>query len=210
MTTATDHQDRQRTRRRHRLPLTYDGRFDLVAEVAAICEPVAQRVAAEPRPTTYTADVADVGDAVHELVCVAVGLQAERAADRKAGHLPVDQRGRTKRALCDLAKRPGLPVIERASLADGGWSAQLAAYAAPFAADLADLLAHAKPPGTRRGLLSASERVEHALWAVDQAVVNLAKRLDFTGLCRAQRQDRTEPTAADRVRAELAALGVTP
>jgi hypothetical protein len=51
MTTTTDHQDRQRTRRRQRPPLTYDGRFDLVAEVAAICGPVAKRVAADPRPS---------------------------------------------------------------------------------------------------------------------------------------------------------------
>lgn len=204
-------QAENRQRRRQRLPITYDGGFDLPAEVAAVCGPVAERVAAEPRPSAYAADVAEIGDAVHELICVSVGLLAERAATRKVGHLPVDVRGRTKRALCDLAPRPAPPVIDPASLADGGWSAQLAAYAAPFAADLSDLLAHAMPPGTRRGLLSASERVENALYALDQAVVNLTKRLDFAEHCRAQRRDQPAATTeADKARAELAALGVTP
>lgn len=201
-----------RERRRKYLPLRYGGGFDLTDEVAAVCGPVAERVAAEPRPSAYANDVAEVGDAVHELVCVVVGLLAERAATRKVGHLPVDQRGRTKRALCDLAPRPAARVIDPARLADGGWSAQLVAYAAPFAVDLADLLAHAMPPGSTRGARSASERVENALREVDQAVLRLTKRLDRAERSREQqRHDRPAPmTDTDRARAELAALGITP
>lgn len=201
-------QDEQRERRRKHLPLRYGGEFDLTDEIAAICGPVAERVAADPRPSAYAADVAEVGDAVHELICVSAGLLAERAATRKVGHLPVDQRGRTKRLLCDLAPRPAPPVIDPAALADGGWSALLAAYAEPFAADLADLLAHAVPPGSTRGARSASERVENALRVLDHALLNLTKRLDRAERARAERSRPTPLTDTDKARAELAALGI--
>lgn len=49
-----------RDRRRAGLLHTYGGRWSLTAEVAAICDPLAERVAAAPRPAGYWRPVDDI------------------------------------------------------------------------------------------------------------------------------------------------------
>ncbi|MET9325736.1 hypothetical protein [Tsukamurella sp. NPDC003166] len=193
-----------RDRRRRGLPVVLGGQFDLGAEVAATCDPLAERVAAEPKPGAHAPLVRQVADAVHELVHAVVGLLAERDAQRQTRNLPVDRRGRSARLLCDLAERPAPPTITADQVRSGEWAQVLAQHAAPYADQLADLLAHAAPPGTLRGRLSASERVERALSEVDQAARNLTRALDRADDYRRQCGPKTPKT--DPRRAELDAL----
>lgn len=199
-------QDQLRQRRRAGLLHRYGGDFDLAAEVAAICSPLADRVAVSLRPVAVRRDVDDLADAVHELVSVAVGLIAERDARRKTAHLSYDTRGRSIRALVDLAERPTLPEIDAAALADGQWVAQLVAMAEPYSEQLSDVLRTAVPPGATRGARSASERLEAALRVVDAAAAAIERNEKMR--VAHSRRSSTGPSPTDRARAELAALGI--
>lgn len=70
--------------------------------------PLAERVAAAPRPPRFRFPVAWLGEATHELVGVIVGWVAERDARAKTAHL-ADEPGKRAYAvttLVDLAPRP--------------------------------------------------------------------------------------------------------
>ncbi|MCV7223637.1 hypothetical protein [Mycolicibacterium elephantis] len=201
-------QDEQRRRRRVYLPNHYTGTFDVAAEVAAICEPLARRVADLPRPGACWREVDALVAAAHELAHVAVGLIAERDARRKTAHLSYDKRGRSVRALVDLAERPALPEIGDHALASGDWPATLVALVQPHTAPLSDVLAQAMPPGSTRGTRTASERVEAALRVLDAAALSLDRLLDRADRSRAERSRPAPMTDTDKARAELAALGI--
>lgn len=192
-----------RDRRRRGLSVVLGGQFDLAAEVAAVCDPLALRISAEPKPGAFAGSVREVTEAVHDLVHVAVGLLAERDARRQTKDLPVDRRGRSARLLCDLAARPAPPTVTADQVRSGEWAQVLQRHAAPYAEQLTDLLAHAAPPGTLRGRLSASERVERALTEVDQAARNVTRALDSAEFFR---RELTPNKSTDPRRAEFDAL----
>lgn len=191
-----------RQRRRTGLLHTYGGRWSLTAEVAAICDPLAQRVTAAPNPAGYWRSVDDVALAVHGLVHAVVGLLAEADAQRRTRHLGVDVRGRSIRALVDLAERPKLPEIGDDALTAGTWPATLTLLAEPYSAELAELLDNALTT-------AVSDRLRAALREVDLAALALERRLDRDEHARAAKPTKTVPTATDQARAELAALGIT-
>jgi hypothetical protein len=193
-------QPEQRDRRRNGLSVTLRGGWSLSQEVAAICEPLAQRVAASPHPEAYWRAVDEIADAVHGLVHTAVGLLAERDARRRTTHLSVDQRGRSIRALVDLAERPKLPDITNEALATGTWATTLVDLAEPYSGELAGLLGNALTT-------AVSDRVLAALREVDHAALALERRLDRDA--RSREPQSPTPTEADLARAELETLGVT-
>jgi hypothetical protein len=183
-----------------------DGGWSLALEVAAICEPLAERIAAAPGPTAYRRYVDDITDAVHSLVSTAVGLLARADAQRKTKHLGVDERGRSVKALVDLTPRPKLPEVGDDAMAAGTWPATLIRLAAPYSDEMSGLLGRA---------LSArvSERLVAALADVDRTALALTRRLDRDErAAEAARTDQSAPTPTptDRARAELQALGVIP
>jgi hypothetical protein len=106
-------QDELRLRRRQSRSVVYTGSFSLVDEVSDIAAPLAKRVAAEPRPTAYWAEVDGLVTAVYKSVVVIVDMLAEVDASRRTAHLPVDQRGHAAKLIRDLAKaqRPARPEI---------------------------------------------------------------------------------------------------
>ncbi|WP_240316498.1 hypothetical protein [Mycobacterium persicum] len=195
-------QDQLRDRRRAGLVHTYGGQWSLTAEVAALYDPLARRVAAAPNPAGYWRSVDDVALAVHGLVHAVVGLLAECDAQRRTKHLGVDVRGRSIRALVDLAERPKLPEIGDEALVSGTWPATLMLLAEPYAAELAELLGNALTT-------AVSDRLYAALRDVDRAALALERRLDRDQQARAAKPTKTTPTETDRARAELAALGIT-
>ncbi|TLH59575.1 hypothetical protein [Mycolicibacterium aubagnense] len=149
--------------------MTYDGKFDLAAEVAAIVSPLAYETSQLKRPQAARREVDHLADAVAEVVHVAAGLVAEsRAAD-----------GQTRQLAADLAARPRQPAITDDMLTSGSWSAALTDYADQLRADLGRMLGHALPPDAPglRGEPSASERVERSLREVDRAALTLAVRI---------------------------------
>ncbi|WP_342314590.1 hypothetical protein LIX17_06800 [Mycobacterium avium subsp. hominissuis] len=198
-----------RQRRRAGLLHRYTRAFDLTAEVAAIVSPLAARATYLPRPGACWREVDAVAAAVHELTHVVVGLIAERDARRKTAHLPYEKRAYAVRRLVDLAERPALPEIDDDALASGAWAATLIALTEPYRAQLADVLAHALPPGATRGARSTSERLEAALRVVDTAAQTLDRLLDRAERSREQQRQQTPPpTETERARAQLAALGI--
>lgn len=202
-------QDELRQRRRAGLLHRYGGAFDLTAEVAAIVSPLAARMTYLPRPGACWREVDALTAAVHELAHVVVGLIAERDARRKTAHLPYEKRAYAVRRLVDLAERPALPEIDDDALDSGRWAATLIALTEPYSAQLADVLAHALPPGATRGARSASERLEAALRVLDNAALMLDRLLDRAERSREQRRQQTPPPSeTERARAELAALGI--
>jgi hypothetical protein len=193
-----------RERRHKGLSVTYGGGWSLTAEVAAITAPLAQRIAAAPRPVGYRRAVDDLADTIHAAVSAAAALLARADAERRCRHLGVDDRGRSVRALVDLAERPALPEVGDSALTGGTWPAIFILLAEPYSAGLAGLLGNAL--STR-----VSERLDAALRDVDAAALSLGRRLDRDENARAAEAARiTAPTQADRARAELEALGVTP
>jgi|SRR6516165_4782126 len=191
-----------RERRRKGLRVTLGDGWSLTAEVAAICEPLARRIAAAPRPAAYRRYVDDLADAVHDLVSAAAALLARADAQRKTSHLGVDDRGRSIRALVDLAERPELPQIGDEQLIGGTWPSVLLLMAEPYSADLSRLLGNAL---TSR----VSERLATALADVDRVALTLGRKLDRDERARATKAAEAETmTRADRARAELESLGV--
>lgn len=177
------------------------GGWSLTTEVAALCQPLAERVAARRAPRTYLRYVEDVTDAVRQLVDTVVALLAEADAQRRTRHLPIDQRGRALAAARALAQRPVMPEIGCEDVASGYWAQTLAELTEPYSDDLARLLGNA--------LTSVvSDRVLRALAEVDHAARALERRLDRDEPTRATTPSQAI-TEADRARAELAELGVT-
>ncbi len=190
-----------RERRRRQLPVTLEGGWSLSSEVAAICAPLAEAVAAAKCPAGHWRAVDQLTDAVHETVSAAVGLLARADAERRCRHLGVDDRGRSIQALVDLAERPKLPEIADDDLAAGTWAATLTALAQPYSADLSGLLGRARTT-------AVSDRMLAALREVDRAALALQRRLDRDRKAQARAAKPATETEADRKRAELAAMGV--
>ncbi|OBF93046.1 hypothetical protein A5773_20070 [Mycobacterium sp. 852014-52450_SCH5900713] len=192
----------------------YGSDWSLAAEIAAVCAPLAQRIAAADRPARFrhsatAGSVPDLAEAVHELVGVVVGWVTEREALAKTAHLAAEP-GKRRYAittLCDLATRPPLPEVTAEALAAGSWSADLVAMAEGVDMSLSDMLSHAWPPGAAalRGQPSRSERLDALLRnTLDRAALALERRLDRDDERPAQIAQTTEPDP----RAELAALGI--
>lgn len=201
-------QDEQRRRRRQHLGVVYAGEFDLTAEVAAICGPLARRVAHRPEPLAFRHYVAELTDAVHAATGTIVGWLAELDARRATEHLAAEpgKRAHAVRRYVDLAQRPTPPTLTDNALATGSWSAALATMTAPVGVQLADLLARAFPPGDDRlrGTVSRSDHLVTLLReTVDRAALSLARRLDW-----AESQPAPRPAAAADPAAELRELGV--
>ena len=188
-------------RRRAQLPVTLGGGWSLSSEVAAICDPLAESVAAARCPASYWRAVDQLTDSVHEAVSVAVGLLARADAQRRCRHLGVDERGRSIQALVDLAERPKLPEITDDELSSGTWAATLTALAEPYSVDLSGLLGRARTT-------TVSDRMLAALREVDLAALALQRRLDRDRKAVARAAKPAAETEADRKRAELAAMGV--
>lgn len=190
-------QAQQRERRRTGLTVKLGGDWSLRDEMAEIFEPLT--AVNQPRPLSYARCVDDLTEAVHTLVHDVVGLLARADAERRTRHLGVDDRGRSIRAIVDLAPRPALPVITDAMLRDGTWATVLVALTEPYSDDLARLLGNAATD-------AVSDRIVAGLRAVDAVAAVLQRRLDH--IPRTTTNAPPVPTDADRARAELEALGV--
>lgn len=205
-----------RERRRRGLKTgQYDGDWSLAAEIAAVVNPLAERVAAADRPARFRhsatgGSVPDLAEAVHELVGAVVGWVAEAEARAKTKHL-ANEPGKRRYAMqtfCDLAARPALPEVTDKALASGAWAGQLVAMAEGVDTAFSELLSRSYPPDADglRGQVSRSERLARLLGqTLDRAALELERRLDRDHLSKRRQTDQTE---AERARAELESLGV--
>ncbi|MDL9948261.1 hypothetical protein QSJ19_22305 [Gordonia sp. ABSL11-1] len=185
-----------RERRRRRLTVVLDGGFDLAAEVAEICAPLAEAVAGSPTPHTHRLAMSAVNDAVAEVVFVAVALLAESDAAQRTAHIAdLSDLRRAMTMLTDRAQRPAAPVVTLDDLDTGEWSAALVAYASQVSDDLAALLGRAVRPGERRGLDTASERLVDVLRGLDGAagVVRARRRAGAGGVDLGQHRPAARP-----------------
>lgn len=195
-------QTEARDRRLKRLPVyVWPGDWRLTDEFAAICEPLAVQVAAAPNPAALIRPVAELADAAHQAVDAVVALLARADAERRTSHLGTDDRGRSVRALVDLAQRPPAPAVTSDMLVEGTWPMALVDLAQPYTEQLARLLGSAATP-------TVADRLLAALVEVDHAALALARRLDRDATYRANRADHRAPSPADRARADLEAMGV--
>ncbi|WP_328435739.1 hypothetical protein [Nocardia puris] len=197
-----------RRRRRVYLAVTLPGEFDLKAEVADILEPLAERVAVDRMPGRYRDAVGALSDAVHVAVVGALMLVADRDDRARVQHLEVGARERALRLLREARTLPARPTFDADALESGRWAQTLVDFAASVSEPLSRLLSDAWPPGAvaLRGQRSVSERLVDLLRGVDRAAADLERRLD-----RAPKIVSVRPVdAADRARAELRALGITP
>ena len=228
-TAAVESQDEQRHRRRHWLRVTYDGRFDLAAEVEAIVSPLAVEVAALPGPLALRDQVEDLADSVHDLLTSVAGMLG------RSSRLPAEAQARATAAVGDLAQRLADPRVTDEQIRDGSWAQVLVDYAQPFSADLGRFLGGAIPPGTSgTSGQTASERLVTALRRVDAAALVLGRRVpkaaarqalgsvaDFNAQAQARRdaerarralagveRARAVSVERERVRAEQLASGV--
>lgn len=198
-------QDELRDRRRKRLVFTLDGEFDLTAEVLALTQPLAQRIAAEPNPAGYLTLVEAVADAVFQLHTVAADLLADRDAARHLGHIRPGDRDRARRAMRALSARPVRSEITGSDLVAGTWSTPLGELAAPFSDALSDLLSRAATD--RRGAPSASDQIVEALRDVDAALRSADRKIDRLQTYRAAHVRPTHPDVTDH-RNTLRELGI--
>ena len=200
-------QAEQRERRRKHLDVTYGEHFDVLVEVFDILTPLAERVCSEPNPLAYWAEVDDAAAAVAKLAADVAGLIATADAQRSTTHLKAGERDRAIRLIVDLAERPPKVEITDCEIASGAWVGRLTNLVGPYSGRLSDLLGRAAAPGTRRGLLSASETLVEALRVVDRAAISLTTHLDKAAFDRKVLR-RVPKTGKPDPRAELAALGV--
>lgn len=189
---STTDQDEQRHRRRHWLPVTYTGTFDLTAEVEALLAPLATR----PEIARYPRIVERLATAAHEMVLDLGELLAERDARRQGAQ------GRDRQLLVAARTEPDKPTIDQASIVSGTWASILVDHARPLTEPLAAYLKDALPPGKARGALSISERVEAAVRELDRAALSAQRSLDHAETSRVD--------AAPPMNARLRHLGATP
>ncbi len=198
-----------RARRRAGLPVVYTGDFELAAEVADICLPLARRAArCRGVHMVYPSLVRDLVDAVHgELVTAIVGWLAEiDAGNRMARERPdLDSASRREavRHLVDLAPRPAVPHVSPDEIKTKTWATDLVEMSRPYSAPLADLLARARRPGDPdlRGAVSRSERLCDLLREVDTAARQLEIRIEKAERqqqAASQRRHPASQTRADR------------
>lgn len=191
-------------------------RWSLTAELAAICEPLAKRVAADKAPGRFLPRVEKLCDAVHALVSEAAALVARSAAQDRTRRLGPEDRGRSIRMMVDLAQRPTAPQILAKHLKADTWVGLLIELATPYDEPLAALVANAYPPNhiDLRGLPSVAERLTEQLCEVDVAARELGKCCDAADRFAEQfPAGPPDPAAqaqaeADAARAELARLGI--
>ncbi|OLT32204.1 hypothetical protein BJF84_03580 [Rhodococcus sp. CUA-806] len=194
----------QRLRRRRRLANVLGAEFSLTDEISAIVGPLAGRVAADPIPRAYAENVDALADSVFGSVREIAELTGSGDDQRRTAHLSADDRRRAI-ALLRSRRSGSRPEITAADLESGSWAEALVELAAPVSEPLSDLLSRALPP--ERVDVSASERVESALRAVDRAALSLERRLDRRASDRAMfAADR--PAPAPSAEAELEAMGV--
>lgn len=199
----THSQDEQRHRRRHWLLVSYDGSFDLVDEIRSIAAPLAEKVAADPSPTSYMNNVTDLAGAVHRCVGAFGDIVLDGEDRRRVEHLATaEDRARALRLLREHRAGRSRPTITDAALVEATWPESLADLAQPVSGPLAAFLA--RPPSD--WLPTASQRVEAALREIDTPAISLARRIDRRALDR--ETFARPPVSVDKVAAELAALGV--
>jgi uncharacterized protein YhhL (DUF1145 family) len=155
---------------------SYGPDFSLTVEVEQICQPLAARVAARPSPRHYRDAVNELIDATHTATCRVAGMLSKADAERRAAHLPINERGQAIRRLITAAPAPRRPGIAAAAVESGSWVTVLVNHVRPYSSDLSRLLGNAAPE--RRGLPNASEELETALRIVDRAAISLGRRLD--------------------------------
>lgn len=205
-----------RVRRRAGLSVVYTGEFDLTAEIADICGPLAARAARQSNPPhMFGPRVADLIDAVHgELVSTIVGWLAEIDAaervQREGAHLDSAGRKQAVRHLTDLAPRPPAPKVGADELASGSWATALVEMARPYSGPLADLLRRSRPPGdpNLRASASRSERLCDLLREVDTAARQLEIRIEKAEQAAHRRGPAAPLTPEQAKRAELRRLGI--
>jgi hypothetical protein len=198
-------QDENRTRRRQRLSVVYDGRFSLADEIAAVAGDLAGRVAGLPAPVILRSRVADFVAVVGQLVGTVSTWLAEVDAREMTTHLGGGQREDAVRKIVGLLAKPQMPEVSDAGLASGAWVADCVEVVLPISAEFAALLERSHRPNADalRGVLSRSERLEELLrTTLDRGAAELSKRIDV-----AESQSVSVSAQAD-VRAELAELGV--
>ncbi len=206
----------QRRRRRTRMRVRLGAEWDLLAEVHDIISPLGERLAAEPIPAIYRADVDELRVSVHALVGVIFDMVTASDCRHATRHLPARDRARAAKLLATLAERPAaVPEISDEQLASGNWVEALSEHVGPFSGRLADLLAKAKPPddAALRGSPSVSERVVNALRVIDLAATSLDQHLYRSEFFRkASRRNltgtKTGINTTEHARAELARMGV--
>jgi hypothetical protein len=203
-------QEQCRAARRAKMPFDWPAEFDLSAEIAAICQPLADAVAAADDPAKLAASVNQLAQAVCDSVAEVADLVGRADAWRRCADLPVMERGRALRLIKELAPRPPRLSATAAGCRSGGWAAALAETAAPYSSSLAALLADSVVVGGQ----PVSATLETALAAIDSAALALERRIGTAG-CRGARPPKPAQTAppqdkATAARAELARLGVTP
>ncbi|MGU3501896.1 hypothetical protein [Mycobacterium sp. C31M] len=220
-------QDQLRTRRRAGFATTYDGTFDLAAEVAAICLPLAKRATRLGDPGDLTRGPAKMFgphvdamvDAIHgELIAGGVvawfaEIDALEHLKRTSPQLDSATSRQAVRLLVDMTPRPLAPLVGPADIASGRWATALVELAAPHTAPLADLLARSWRPGAPelRGRLSRSERLCDLLRDVDTAAHEFNLRIERAEANAGNRRDYAPSNHQRRgttARAELAKLGV--
>ncbi|UAK38816.1 hypothetical protein K8O93_03360 [Gordonia bronchialis] len=197
-------QDTLRERRRHWLPVTLDDNFHLDAEVAAICGPLAQRIAAQPNATGYIGYVETVAGAVGELCATVAGLTADA---KLRGLIGVD-RNRARDALRTVC-RSSVPTITADMLTDESWVTPLVELARRDTDPLAQLLGHQATD--RRGGETASDTLLTVLRDLDRAALDTRRRIDKAEYWRAQRTtSSTTPRRDDAQSAQdtLRELGI--
>lgn len=207
-TPAVD-QAEQRQRRRQRRALVYSGEFALLREIRDITEPLAVRVAAEPVPGAYWAQVKELVNATRAVVVVILDMAAEVEASRRTAHLRADERSQARRLLVDLAKadRPAVPELDRGQLVSGAWPEVLVELCRPVAGTCSDLLdrgwSRSRDPRD-----SASDRLVEALRGIDRAALSLGRHIDGAAVHRERFAKARGPSEFDRARAVLAQMGV--
>jgi hypothetical protein len=203
-------QEQCRIARLGKLHFEWPPEWDLQAEICAICQPLAAQAAALPDPGRMAPEINALIDVTHESISEIAVLVAKADAAARSDHLPVDQRGFARRLILDLFQRPVRPVIADSDLARGQWADTLAELAAPYAAPLSQLL----DTDARVGGVSVSDTLDRALKRIDSAALSLQRRIERL---EASARSRPSPavaapavTPADKARAELSRLGVTP
>lgn len=200
-------QDELRQRRRAAHIVAYTGDFDLAAEVEAMLTPVAESLATEPAPGSYTDDIEIVADAVHALVVAVAQTVTTRESRQRLDGLSRADRDRAKAALVALS-RPEKPIITRSSAIVGSWPTTLTEMAAPYAQPLAVALgAVAKTADGEPSPLSNALVAE--LKDVDRAVLSLTRRIARAQSYRDQNpRPAPRPSEADEHRKTLQELGI--
>jgi|GEM_PF-5509736 len=172
-------------------------------ELDSQISPLATRAAASPTPLTLSCSIEALVDAVHEFASAIAALEARADAERKCSHIGIDQRGRSIRALVDLAPRPQRPILTDADITSDEWAVLAIGMADAYDAELSRLLGNAAS-------CVVSDRVNTALQELDRAVAAFAKRLDADERARRRAAEAVPVLSeADRLRAELQAQGIT-